>query len=390
MSFKLRFFFTATLLCLVVFTKAQKPAPVKVAVMAPLYLDSAFSDYSYQLGDKNMPQQIITGLDFYNGVMLAVDSLQKEKANIEIWVYDTKKKNTDINGILKGMAYQHFAMIIGSFNAVAEQKAVSDFSFSHNIPVISATYPNDAGLNANPYFVVLNATLTAHISGIYNYIQQNYSSAKPVFITRTGVMENKIAADFKASDSVARYRSKYRVVNLPTDFSISNLKPYLDSTKQNVLVCGSLNTVFAKDIARLLCNNPQYKTTLIGMPNWDGIKGLTDECESVEVVYSTPFNYSRTDSVGYPIVAAYKDKYFARPSDMVFKGYEAMYHFTNLLLTYKNELIGHLSDNRFKIANNFNIQPVTLSPDSALPDYQENKNLYFIKKLNGAIVSVSR
>ena len=57
---------------------AQSPQPQKIAVLAPLYLDDAFSDYSYQLGNKSIPQYILTGLDFYNGVMLAVEDLQKE------------------------------------------------------------------------------------------------------------------------------------------------------------------------------------------------------------------------------------------------------------------------------------------------------------------------
>src|SRR6059058_734039 len=91
---------------------AQQAAPEKIAVLAPLYLDTAFNDYTYQLGNKNIPQYIIAGLDFYNGVMLAVDTLQKEHANIEVWVYDTKKKDTDINTILKGMAFQNFSLII--------------------------------------------------------------------------------------------------------------------------------------------------------------------------------------------------------------------------------------------------------------------------------------
>jgi hypothetical protein len=107
----------------------SKPEPQKIAVLAPLYLDTAFNDYTYQLGNKNIPQYIIAGLDFYNGVMLAVDALQKEHANIEVWIYDTKKKGTDINTILKGMAIQNFSLIIASLNNTDEQKAVSDFSF---------------------------------------------------------------------------------------------------------------------------------------------------------------------------------------------------------------------------------------------------------------------
>ena len=370
---------------------AQQPRPVKVAVLAPLYLDSAFTDYIYQLGDKSIPQYILTGLDFYNGVMLAVDSLQKENANIEVWVYDTKKEGTDINAILKGMSFLNFSMMVVSLNNPAEQKSVSDFSFANNIPVISATYPNDANITANPFFVLLNSTLKAHIDGIYKYVQQNYSAARPVFITRNGILESKIFTDFKENDSLPAARLRYRTLTLNDDISIENLIPYLDSNKTNVLICGSLNTEFAGNIAETLCQNPQYRTVLIGMPNWDGIHHLNKlNCGNIEIIYSSPYNFSRTDSTGYHINQVYHSKFFARPSDMVYKGYEAMYHFTHLLLDYKNEFINHLSDNKYIIANNFYFSPVILPDSPFVPAYQENKNLYFIRKTNGLTVSVSK
>src|SRR3954452_12651689 len=136
MKQKLLLLFALVIIC-VSKVFAQPPEPEKIAVLAPLYLDTAFNDYTYQLGNKNIPQYIIAGLDFYNGVMLAVDALQKEHANIEVWIYDTKKKGTDINTILKGMTLQNFSLILASLNNTDEQKAVSDFSFINNIPVVS-------------------------------------------------------------------------------------------------------------------------------------------------------------------------------------------------------------------------------------------------------------
>ncbi len=369
---------------------SQQPRPVKIAVLAPLYLDSAFIDYTYQLGEKSIPQYILSGLDFYNGVMLAVDSLQKEKANIEVWIYDTKKKGTNINAVLKGMSFLNFSLIIASFNNTAEQKAVSEFSFAYNIPVVSATYPNDANVTANPFFVLLNSTLKAHVDGIYKYAVQNYNTAKPVFLSKNGLLESKIFADFKANDSLYKNRFRYRTATLTNEVSIEELTPYLDSNKTNVLICGSLNTDFATSIAEALCQYPQYKTTLIGMPNWDGIHRLNKlDCSSVEIVYSSPYNFSRTDSTGYGISQTYRSKFFARPGDMVYKGYEAMYHFTHLLLDYKNEFINHLSDTKYTVANRFDIRPVIASDNPYVPAYQENQNLYFIKKVNGLAVSVS-
>src|SRR5438105_189810 len=64
--------------------------PVKVAVFAPLYLEDAFNGSTYKLGKSNLPKNVLPGLEFYNGVMMAIDSLSNEGANVEINIYDLK------------------------------------------------------------------------------------------------------------------------------------------------------------------------------------------------------------------------------------------------------------------------------------------------------------
>ncbi len=156
------------------------------------------------------------------------------------------------------------------------------------------------------------------------------------------------------------------------------------------MICGSLNTTLAANVVHVLCDNTQYRTTLIGMPNWDALRKLNKlDCNSLEVIYSTPYNFSRTDSIGYRISREYREKFFARPSDMVYKGYESMYHFGHLLLDYKHDFMNHMSENKYIVSNSFYIRPVILSDNAQVPAYLENQNLYFIKKINGQVVSVS-
>lgn len=363
----------------------------KVAVMCPLYLDSAFADYTYKLGSSNMPQYIISGLDFYNGVMLAVDSLNKEHVNLEVWVYDTKKKNTDVSSILQNMKFLNFSLIIASLTSSSEQKSVSDFSFANNIPVVSVTYPNDAGLTANPYYIMLNPTLKTHIDGVYKYVQQNFIYNKPLFVTRYGSLESKIVSDFKANDTLIKNHFNYKVLDLSNDAGFDYLKPYLDSTKPNTIICGSMDNNFVLSLVKAIGANPQYKTTLIGMPNWDGMRKIyNNDFENIDIVYSTPFNYSPTDSSVQKLTAKYKAKFFARPSDMVYKGFEAMYHNAHLIADYGSQYISHASDTSYNWKNRFALAPVILNAQSQVPDYLENKNLYFIKKNGQNVVSVTQ
>ena len=70
---------------------------------------------------------------------------------------------------------------------------------------------------------------------------------------------------------------------------------------------------------------------------------------------------------------------------MVFKGFESLYYFGKLLLKYPNNLASQLSDNSFKIFNEYDFVPVLQNGEIS---YLENKKLYFIRKSDGIIKSV--
>ena len=72
---------------------------------------------------------------------------------------------------------------------------------------------------------------------------------------------------------------------------------------------------------------------------------------------------------------------------MVFRGYETLYHFAHLLQLNGKNIGSSLSDKRFKVFTDFDIQPV-LNPQSTTLDYFENKKIYFIKKVNGVETAV--
>ena len=366
----------------------QDSLKVRIALLAPLYIDSAFDKNQYKLLPNYIPQYILSGLDFYNGAMLAVDSLQKENVNAEVFVYDTKDANTD--SALNDMKLQNIQLIIASFNNAAEQKIFSYFSISNNIPLISATYPNDAGISANPFFVMLNSTLQTHIIAIQGYLKKYFSKSKIVFITKTGFLENKIKTIFSTANQTDK-PLQYRLAELPDNFSTDDLFPLLDSTKQNVIVCGSFNENFAINLYNALINSKSYRATIFGMPDWDGIKELNkpQQTTNISIIYSTPFDLLTTDSAQQKIETLYKENFTTKPSDMVYKGFEAMYHFTHLLALNNHDFINHLSDKDFSVFDHFNFAPVKLTGASFYPDYLENKSLFFIKKVNGKIISVT-
>ncbi len=367
----------------------EQPKIWKVAVFAPVYLDSAYTqDGNYRLGNQILPRYMMPGLDFYNGVMLAVDSLNAEKQPVEVVFYDSKSIKGNTNSAILDSTLADVSLIIASFNNRNEIKPLADFALEHEIPLISATYPNDAGLTENPYFILINPTLRTHLEGIYSYLQRVYPTSTMTMFRRKGAVEDMIQNSFaeiaKSSKSVPL---KIKTVELTDSFTTSQVISYLDSSRQNIVICGTLNEAFGINLVKSLSESKKYRSIAMGMPTWDALRGVD---RNVEIIYTTPYHFIRTDKIGLDITNAYRTKFSGRPSDMVFKGFEAMYRFTKLLIKHEGSLMKNLSDKSLKLFNEFDLQPVkAYSNNPNAVDYLENKKLYFIRKMDGQIRSVN-
>ena len=385
-----KFFLVFFLLTGFVITKAADTTnlPLRIAVLVPLNLDSAFTGYEYNLSSTKIPQYFLSGLDFYSGVKLAIDSLQQENANIEVWIFDTHKQNETLQQLANEMQPMNFSLIIASMSTSLEQKAISDFSAKNSIPVISATFPNDIYLESNPFFIMINPTWKTHVDAIYDFFLKNYRGRKITLFTRKGSLEDKITEELQKKN--ANRVLNFSTVVLSDNFSDDDILTHLDSTTQNVILCGSLNENFGKALIKTLNDNGEtYSTVLVGMPTWNGMDGtMGSGSEKLQVIVTTSYKYLRGSPSMENISEKYKALFYSRPSDMVFKGYEAMYHFTKLLLAYPDSFINQASDSSYKISSSYDFVPVRLSPTSFVPDYLENKKIYFVRISEGKIQSI--
>ncbi|HEX6913923.1 MAG TPA: ABC transporter substrate-binding protein, partial [Chitinophagaceae bacterium] len=305
---------------------------------------------------------------------------------LEVLIHDTKSREKPLSVILVEPDIASASLIIGSFTSKDELKRVADFAAEKNIPLISGTYPNDGGITGNPMLVIINPTLATHIEGVFKYVQRNHSLDNVVLFRRKSdpmdryIMESII----EASQRNRGLPLHINYVEVSDQFNPAEIISRLDSNKTNVVIGASLNEGFASNLVKTLSSiKASYNSIAIGMPTWDNIKEFNrPEAKGVEIVYSTPYNYQKTDKFLGRLAANYKLRFNGRASDMVFKGYELMYHFTKLYLKYGGLVMRHLSDRDFTITNEFDIQPARLKGTST--DYLENRKLYFVKKLDGA------
>jgi len=163
------------------------------------------------------------------------------------------------------------------------------------------------------------------------------------------------------------------------------------TTNQTLCVAGSLDENFGKRLALHLAvlKKQKYKAAVMGMPTWDAIKDFTKpEYKGIEIIYSTPFYNPRTDKVSMSITDYFSTKMYARPSDMVMRGYETVWRFGKLLMQYKSDIASNLTRKEYNIFRELDIQPV-LNKQSMTLDYFENKKLYFLKWQDGIIKSIN-
>src|SRR5439155_16091097 len=124
------------------------------------------------------------------------------------------------------------------------------------------------------------------------------------------------------------YPLNYKTIELMDDLTYNQISPSLDSTKVNIIICGSVNETFGTNLLKVLNEAVTFPLTVVGMPTWDGLKELfAIENENLDIIYSTPYNYPRSDKTIETLSDEYKTKFNGRPSDMFFKGYEITYHF---------------------------------------------------------------
>ena len=364
----------------------------RVAIFAPLYLDSAFdAANNYRYGTV-FPKFINPGLEFYEGVQLAFDSIGKEGKQVEVFVFDTHSSAKTLSQQLKEAEKDSVQLIIAYSETVTELQHLAASAQMMKVPFVNTNLPNDGGVYSNPYFVVLNSTLRTHIEGIYRYIQKYYSLDNIVVFRKKGQLEDLVKNYFdEAGQTTASVPLKIKFVNITDSFSIKQLQPELDSNAHTLCIAGSLDENFGKRLSSQLASLSQhYSLSLIGMPTFDNMdKEFTrPEYKGLEIIYSTPFYNPRTDTVSQKITAYFNEKIFTRPSDLVMRGYEAAWRFANILLKYPNDIASDLGVKEFNVFGDFDIQPVLNKKNMTL-DYFENKKLYFIKWLDGTIKTVN-
>ncbi len=390
---KFQLFLTCTFLLLIHFNSNAQDTSLhgkkwKVAVFTPLFLDSAFNgslDYNY---GNNFPKFLNPGLEFYEGIERAADSLSAMNVPLEIHVFDSRSLRSSVSKTIESARFKDFDLVIGHVNA-NEARALAQAAAKFQKPFINVNYPNDAGIQNNPYYVILNSTLDAQFKSLYRHLQRNHNGTEILYVKRKSGNDDRILNEIREVEkNTTGPAVKLKVVTLDGMEYGSQLSRYLDSNKTNVILAGSFDVNFAQNLLEDIKElGESYPVSLYGMPTWDNLDVAKYGADNISVLYGTPFYINNSIPLIESLQEEFKEKFYSRPTDMFFRGYETLMHFGLLLKEHGNNIASGLGDKKFRIFTEFDIQPV-LDPKTMTLDYFENKKIYFIQKAGKEIKGV--
>lgn len=379
--------------------KVYKPV-FRVALFTPLYLDQITSDTGFAVNNRNpLPANAIGGLEFYEGALLALDSLEQQGIRVHLEVYDTKSTSKPLDRLLRSGQLDSVNLMIGAVSG-SELQEIGRFAKKSEINFISATYPNDAGITDNPFLTILNSTIRMHCNAIQHFAQQKFSN-KNILVIYQNTSQEKQNLDY-LEDSYKQMKdprkSPLQPVSWNNNTTTNILLPKLSQDKNNIIILTALYPQVAESIiGQLIPLTKDYTINVVGMPTLDGDATLrASEYAGINIYYSTPYPYSNAaqNPAINSMIWNFFRKYRSRPSDMALKGFESLFYFGTLLHRDGQYFNSDMNDPAGRLLTRFNIQPVyrnhtgTATGDTP-PDYFENIHLYFMQIRDGKVMSAN-
>lgn len=232
---------------------------IKAAIILPLMLEDSISSEQMKM------------VEFYEGVLLALDSLKRQGVSIDLYVYDSGNKWASIQPILAKPEMQQMNLIIGPVydQHIAEAAA---FAESNGIRMVVPFARQVDAVFTNPYIYQVNTPQSYFYSEVYDRFFMQFPHPNVIFFESPEEEDDDLISGFKRELS---YREvPYTVLLADTATNKDTIMTRLDTERQNILMMtseksGSLNNMIP--IFQLLVRDTastKYDMHLFGYPQY--------------------------------------------------------------------------------------------------------------------------
>lgn len=361
------------------YPEAKKKSKYNVAVFTPMFLDSI--DLEKQL--TSIPRFMQPGIDFYQGVEIAADTLRRKGYKFDVHIFDSRSKAMNIKTVIESEQLDSMDIIIGNAS-VSELQALANYAKQKEINFVSAVSPSSARQDFNPFFTILQPTLQTHVREIHRVISKRYPEDNVIYIHGNKRSETNALSYFEDDDfygKPARFH-KLLLSGTKVDQSIYDL---IDTNYHTTIVLGMLSPKKAYEVLKSLVPVAE-KTRLkvFGMPTMEMITTLknTSDFPKMKIFYTTAFVKEKYAPSTKYILSEYKKRMGGTPTDLIYKGFESFYFFGHLIQQSGVPFNKNIKDNRYSFLTPFKIMPVK---ESNKFKYYENKFLYMLSYENGVM-----
>lgn len=212
-------------------------------------------------------------VEFYQGVLLAIDSLRKnDKKTIEVYAYESGQSEVDIQNVLKQTTLKQAQLIFGPVFA-SQIPVLSDYAKRNEIPLVIPFSSKCYDWETNPYVYLVNTPENIQGQIVYSEYAKLFKHAHTVFIessTKNPVNFITRFENFLLKKGLSYNRSPY----ISTE---EDLLSVFSKEKINVVIpsgmdINSLN-VLIPQLKTFLRKHPEYTIRLFGYPEWQTYTG---------------------------------------------------------------------------------------------------------------------
>ena len=197
---------------------------IKAAIILPLMLADSISSEQMKM------------VEFYEGVLLALDSLKKQGVSVDLHIYDSGNKWASIAPILKKPEMRSMNIIIGPAyeTHIAEAAAFADTT---GIRLVIPFARQVDEVFTNPYIYQVNTPQSYFYSEVYDHFFMQFPHPNVIFFDSPEEKDDNMVAGFKRE--LNDRGIPYTVLLADTATNKDTILTVLDTERQNILMMTS-------------------------------------------------------------------------------------------------------------------------------------------------------
>ena len=279
-------------------------------------------------------------IEFYNGMLLAVDTLRKTGLNINLRVYDSGKTDAEAQTLVSYNELKSMDFIIGPAYQ-SQIKTMADFALANNVKLVIPFTSKSEEVKNNASVFQINAPQNESAADVALQIAQNFKDYNVVIVSFSDPKYNDKAV---WADTLKFTLDAMGVKNKDVVFSnYTELKKTVDKKKKNLIFPVTTNQVALNQILPII-NMLKAKDTEIavfGFNEWQNYNSISKELFHYDTYFTSPFFIDFKSEETIKFLKKYRLYYNAEPTNShpmyAILGYDMMMYFCESMQKYGHD-----------------------------------------------------